>query len=461
MSNQPNLVFVFPDEMRQQAIGFMGQDPVVTPNLNHFASESLVLTHAGSSLPVCSPYRAMLFTGMYPHSNGVVTNCNSSTVEYSNYLRETDICFSDVLHNAGYCQGYIGKLHLDPPSPENYKYTEGQRDDGLVWDAYTPPGPRRHGFDFWYSYGCCDQHLTPHYWTGDSKVDERINVHEWSVKHETDRALDYLRNRDGAYRDSNKPFSLFISYNPPHMPFDQVPTEYLETYTGLTSEDLLSRPNVRMDVLGAAAREHVKNYFAAVTGIDDQFGRILKCLKEEGLEKNTIVIFTSDHGEMMGSHGLMYKNLWYDESYLVPFLMRWPDKIQPGQDDLFLSPPDIMPTLLNLMGMGSSVPTSVEGTDLSAPLLDKDVERPDSAFYLFITPDWPEGGRRGVRTHRHTFVVIREKDSQEKLILYDNERDPYQLENIAQSEAATVRELRNKLHHWLVKTRDPWISLQE
>ena len=461
MSNQPNLVFVFPDEMRQQALGFMGQDPVVTPNLDRFASESLVVTHAVSSAPVCSPYRAMLFTGRYPHSNGVVANCNSSTVEYGNYLRETDICFSDVLHNAGYYQGYLGKLHLDPPSPENYKYTEVRREDGLVWDAYTPPGPRRHGFDFWYSYGCCDRHLTPHYWTGDCGVDECIDVNEWSVKHETDIALDFLRNRDGGYRDPDQPFSLFISYNPPHMPFDQVPPEYLESYTGLTHEDLLNRPNLRTDGLGEVAVRHVKNYFAAITGVDEQFGRILTCLKEEGLAENTIVIFTSDHGEMMSSHGLMGKTVWYDESFLVPFIIRWPGKIQPGQDDLFLSAPDIMPSLLTMMGLTDKIPADVEGSNLSTALLGDGGERPASAFYINVTPGWPEGGRRGVRTHRHTFVVIRENDQPEQLLLYDNEQDPYQLTNIGGEDPALVQQLTLELNQWLEKTNDPWTTMEK
>ena len=459
MSRQPSLLFVFPDEMRQQAIGFMGQDPVITPHLDGFAAESLVLTRAVSPAPVCSPYRAMLFTGMYPHSNGVLTNCNSATVEYGNYLRESDVCLSDVLREAGYSQGYIGKWHLDPPSPENYAYTEGRREDGLVWDTYTPPGPRRHGFDFWYSYGCCDWHLNPHYWTGEAGADERIDVDEWSVKHETDVALDFLRNQDGAYRDPEKPFSLLISYNPPHMPFDQVPQEYLEPYAGLTHKDLLNRPNLRLEGLGVVAREHVKNYFAAITGIDEQFGRVLACLEREGLAENTIVIFTSDHGEMMGSQGLMYKNVWYDESYLVPFIIRWPGNIQPGQDDLFLSAPDIMPTLLNMMGLGKEVPAVVEGSDLSAALLGQDGERPDSALYLNVHPDWPQGGRRGLRTHRYTFVVIREKGQAERFVLYDNEKDPYQLGNIAADNPELIRALTAELNQWLEKTNDPWPNM--
>ena len=116
-NKRPNILFVFPDQYRLQALGFRGEDPVHTPNLDAFAAESRVLTHAVSTRPVCSPYRAMLLTGQYPHKNGVVVNCNSNTSALGNYLKESTVCLSDVLAEAGYSQGYIGKWHLDPRTP--------------------------------------------------------------------------------------------------------------------------------------------------------------------------------------------------------------------------------------------------------------------------------------------------------------------------------------------------------
>ena len=455
MPDHPNLVFVFPDEYRKQAMGFMNEDPVLTPNIDQFASESLVLTDAVSNRPVCSPYRAMLFTGQYPHANGVLGNVNSTTVQYENYLQETAECFSDVLHQAGYNQAYLGKLHLDPPN-EQYEYTEGPRGNGVIWDSYTPPGPRRHGYDFWYSYGCCDWHFNPHYWTGNDPIDKRIDPREWSTKHETDIAINYIRNEDGKYRDPEKPFSLVISHNPPHMPFKQVPEEYVAQYGDATHEDLLTRPNVPADTRGDSARENAKHYFAMVTGVDENFGRILDCLKTEGLEENTIVIFTSDHGEMMGSHGLMGKTVHYEESFAVPFIIRWPGKITPGTDDLLIGTPDLMPTLLNLMGVGQ-VPDSVQGTDYSDILLGSEGTRPATALYLNVNPDNPAGGSRGVRTHRHTYVVTRTPQGEER-ILHDNVADPYQLQNIAGDHPALITELAEEMNNWLEKNDDPWLT---
>jgi arylsulfatase A-like enzyme len=456
--NHPNLVFVFPDQFRQQAIGFMGADPVITPNLDRFAGQSVVLTNAVSNRPVCSPYRAMLFTGMYPHSNGVLTNCYSGTKRYDCQLRETDRCFSDVLHDLGYSQGYIGKFHLDLPDEAHAEYTEGRRGDGHIWDAYTPPGPRRHGFDFWHSYGCCDRHLNPHYWTTDAAIDERIEPEEWSVKHETDVAVRYIRNSGGECREPGAPFSLVVSFNPPHPPFDQVPRKYVEMYGEKTNEELLNRPNVSFERKARRALMHAKNYFAAVTGVDEQFGRILKALEDEGLADDTVVVFSADHGEMLGSHGRMGKVAWYDESLLMPFIVRWPGRIAPRSDDLLLGVPDVMPTLLGLAGFADHIPGDVEGTDYSRALLGEDMARPTSALYLNTTPRNAAAGARGLRTHRYTFVIERTKDGGERVHLYDNEADPYQMTDIAGREPEVEKRLAKELDEWLRRTNDPWLG---
>ncbi len=459
MPARPNLVFIFPDEFRQQAVGIMRQDPVVTPNLDRLGSRGLVLTHAVSNFPVCTPYRAMLLTGQYPFASGVYGNCYTDTIPLGIELREDARCLSDVLHTAGYYLGYIGKWHLDLPKVEHAAYTEGWRGEpgngGTIWDAYTPPGPRRHGFDFWHSYGCCDRHLQPHYWEGDAPVEGRLDVNEWSVRHETDVAVDYLQNRGGRYRSGDKPFALFVAYNPPHMPFGQVPPEYLTHYADTPVEQLLNRPNVSANGDGRWAFEHVRNYFAAVTGIDEQIGRILDTLETEGLSQNTIVVFTSDHGEMMGSHGLMNKLVWYDESLLVPFLIRWPGRIRPGRDDLLLSVPDIMPSLLGLMGLGGNIPQEVQGKDYSAILRGQPMERPASALYMWIKPEDLSSGARGLRTHDYTYVVKRE-DGRESRMLYDNRNDCYQMENVAGRKPDVVRRLQDELTAWLERTRDCW-----
>lgn len=448
----PNLLFVFPDEFRRQAVGCMGCDPVITPNLDAFAREGLLLTNAVSNRPVCSPYRASLLTGRYPFSTGVTTNCWNGTVPYDVYLRESERCISDVLHDAGYSCGYIGKWHLEAPQ-EPYLFPRGQ---GGAWDEYTPPGPRRHGFDFWHSYGCHDNHLEPHYWSGNAAREDYATVREWSPRHEAETAIGFLRNRGGQQRREGQPFALFVSMNPPHMPFDKVPPEYVERYGAKTPTDLLTRPNVNLDTEEAQmARRWAKHYFAAVTGVDEQFGRILQCLKEEGLEDNTLVVFTSDHGEMMGSQGCMYKTLWYEESLGVPFLLRWPGHLRPGREETLFSVPDIMPTLLGLMGLDARTPQQVEGLNQAGLFLGKTTRRPASALYLNHDPAMPELGARGVRTPRYTYVINRQRKGEERF-LFDNQADPYQMRNRIGADTALEKELLGELNGWLDRTGDPW-----
>lgn len=446
----PNLVFMFPDQFRRQAIGCMNEDPVITPFLDRFAWQSMVLTDAVSSYPVCSPFRAQLFTGKYPISNGVTTNCNSGN---DVMLKQNARCLSDILYDSGYNLGYLGKWHLDKPHEPYVGRRRGRKGMGLVWDEFVP-AHRRHGFTFWYAYNCRDQHLNPRYWTTDAKRNEPIYFNEWSTKHEADVAIEFIRNPQGKYREPDKPFALFVAPNPPHTPFDQVPQKYVDMYGGKDYRDLLNRPNVDLNNPHPQAKAHVKNYFAAVTGTDEQFGRILESLKEQGLEDNTIVVFTSDHGEMMGSHNRMHKGVPYEESIGIPFIIRWPGKIPARRDDLLLTPADIMPSLLGLIGLADCIPRDVEGSDYSSIMRGKPGSRPTSALYLVCAG--PRGGTRGVRTGRYTFTIRPDGDGKKEILLFDNQKDPYQLNNIAESNPKAVRKLTEELNRWLKKTNDPW-----
>ena len=210
-------------------------------------------------------------------------------------------CWSDVLKANGYSLGYIGKWHLDSPH-KPYVDTSNNTEE-FAWNEWTPP-ERRHGFDFWYAYGTYDNHDHPEYWTTEAPRSQRTRVDQWGPEHEADMAIRFIRNEGEEYRDPEKPWALVVSMNPPHMPYQRVPERYLEMYGEATSEDLINRPNVRLEeeTRGVQlARRHMKNYLAQVTGVDDQFGRILAALKEAGLEEDTIVVFTSDHGNCLGS----------------------------------------------------------------------------------------------------------------------------------------------------------------
>lgn len=454
-SQPPNLVIVFPDQMRAQALGFMQQDPVLTPHLDRFAHESIVLTQAVSNYPVCSPFRAMLMTGKYPHTNGVLANCNTNGTQHGYELNKDEVCWSDILHEKGYDLGYIGKWHLDGPR-KPYVECYNNKDD-FAWNEWCPP-ERRHGFNFWYAYGTYDQHMRPMYWEKDAGRGDAIWVDQWGPEHEADRAVRYIRNEGGEVRDPDKPFALVVAMNPPHMPYDQLPERYVTMYADKTLDELCNRPNIPAAGTrwGDYYRRHIRNYLAMTTGVDEQFGRILEVLRETGLENNTVVLFTSDHGNCLGIHNAVSKNNRYEESMRVPFLLRWTGKIEPRLDNMLISSPDIFPTLLALLGLKESIPSDVQGSDWSDQVLNNKGERPSSQLYIWIPYGKPAWGRRGIRTHRYTFVLSRMPDEPDAVFLHDNLEDPFQLENIAAQEQELARKLwREELIPWLEKTKDP------
>lgn len=448
--NKPNIVYIFCDQFRRQAIGYMNEDPVVTPNLDRFARDGVVFNQAVSNYPVCSPYRGILFTGIYPHKNNIFTNCTSKSALEGCYLHDDQVCISDILAKNGYELGYIGKWHLDAPKAEQNDYTEGVRGEGLIWDAYTPPGKGRHGFNFWYSYGCYDWHMKPHYWINDAKINERIDVKEWSVTHETKVAIDYIKNQ-------YKPFALFVSFNPPHTDFDMFPQEYLEYYKGKEAQDLLVRPNVKEQ---PDAIEHVKNYFSAITGIDENFGKIMQAIKDKGIEDNTIVIFTSDHGEMMGSQGLMHKNIWYEEATGVPFIVRYPNQFKHQDVSAQLSTIDIFPTLLGTVGLESQIPQECVGHNFAPNMRESNYSDSPEASIYFVEDRESNGYGRGIRDLRYTFILSAANEKQE-CILYDRQVDPYQMKNIAKENKELVKYYLEQLKIMLAKIDDHFIINEE
>ena len=473
---QPNVIYVFPDQYRNVAMEFWGQegfkehvsfrqDPVKTPNLNKFAKESLVLSSAMSNCPLSSPHRGSLMTGMYPNESGVPINCNSDRPISS--LRTDLDCIGDVFSRNGYECAYFGKLHTDFPTPNDPEhpgqYVEAKNP---VWDAYTPK-ERRHGFNYWYSYGTFDEHKNPHYWDTEGK---RHEPKEWSPLHEAKQVVSYLRN-EKQQRDPKKPFFIMVGMNPPHSPYrslDDCMEQDFNLYKDQPIDSLLVRPNA--DTKRKKA-ESARFYFASVTGVDRAFGQILDCVKELGLDKNTIVVFTSDHGETMCSQGIDDpKNSPYTESMNVPFIVRYPQNIRPRVDDLMLSTPDIMPTMLGLCNMGNDVPKGIHGHDYSSIIYEEETQRvrPTAALYIKnLDGDKDENGKtinyfpgaRGIKTHKYTLALYidRKTKALTKSVFFDDEKDPYQMNNLPlEGNEEILKELYAEMARQLKAINDPW-----
>lgn len=453
---QPNLLIVFPDQMRGQAMGFMGQEPIKTPNIDRFAKESLVLTDAVSNFPICSPARASLMSGKYPFGHSVIQNNNSYSSHYGYELAASEKCWSDILKERGYSLGYIGKWHLDNPYAPYIKSSNNEGDK--KWNEWTPP-EKRHGFDYWYAYGTYDDHLKPMYWTTDAGRHDFHYVNEWGPKVEADKAIAYLKNEKGERMD-NEPFALVVSNNPPHGPYSKVPEKYKKMYQDIPMDRLTQRPNIPQKGTkhGDYYRQHIKDYYAMISGVDDQFGRILQALEDTSLAKNTIVLFLSDHGNCLGIHNVISKDYHYEESFNIPFIMRWPEKIKPKKDNLLISMPDIYPTLMEIMGFKNDIPKDIEGVSYAANFLYGKGKRPESQLYMYTPYGGLDMGRRGIRTNQYTMMMSRWKGKPDELELFDNMNDPYQLNNIGLSDTVTVNLLTQKLKSLLEKYNDPWMK---
>lgn len=457
-----NLLYIFADQWRAHAVGAAGEDPVLTPNMDAFAAESMCCINAVSTYPLCSPHRAALLTGKYPQSCGMWTNCKIGLDEVV-MLRPQEVTISDVLHKAGYENAYIGKWHLDG-SEENFHAHPAS--GAQYWDAYTPPGERRHHIDYWLSYGAMDNHLKPHYWRD---TDEMIISEKWSPEFETDAAIDYLE-----HRDKDRPFSLFISWNPPHPPYDLVPEKYMDLYEG---KEIPFRENVpkafREDPEYQKKRQE---YFAAVSGLDENFGRLLGYLKENGLMEDTIIVLSADHGDCMGSHGRYGKNIWYEESIRIPLYFHGPG-IPAGESGVLFASQDHMPTLLQLLGV--KLPDTIEGKALGNYITKTAAEEaePEHA-YLCMFPGMPElvnpyrergmnpksFGWRGIRTKTHTYIVDLgcEPGAEPKRLLYDNVSDPYQMnpKELAYLDPE-AQEYESILKEYLKRLNDPFLLVQQ
>jgi arylsulfatase A-like enzyme len=209
-----------------------------------------------------------------------------------------------------------------------------------------------------------------------------------------------------------------------------------------------------------------------ITGVDEQFGRIVEALDDTGLAEKTIVVFTADHGNCLGINDCVTKNVYFEESMRVPLLIRWPGKIEPRSDDLLISVADLYPTFLDLMGFQSEIPSDVQGISHAELIFTGRGPRPSSQVYMYVPYGQPAYGRRGVRTHRYTLVVTRTPEANtqsdqlsgwpqgfDQIILHDNQQDPYQLNNIADQKPDVVRRLiRTELNPWLKKIGDSWLG---
>jgi choline-sulfatase len=458
---QPNILFLFSDQHRADALGCAGNAIVQTPNLDRLAAEGVRFARATCTSPLCMPSRASITTGLYPHNHGVLDNATGNLLPIlPTFLR--------ALQQAGYHTSGIGKFHyllhhnisdveelherMLPFGFDELLETEGKE----VSEIHKGPWTRylaQHGLEDTHR----DDYLLrrtahPAWYAGPSPLGESHHEDAF-ISRET---VKWIENYSG-----EQPFFLWTGWVGPHVPWDP-PGRFASMYDAARfsappDDDLSDMPaTVRRKVeqfklAGATPGDLTRMsaaYYGLISHIDWHIGTILDALEQRNLLDNTIIIYSTDHGEMLGEHGLIQKSVFYEGAVRVPLIIRYPRRFHPGTSDALVELHDLTPTILELAGIEPL--RTCEGRSL-LPLLDA----------LSVVPTgWRDcvfselKGEHMIRTDRFKYTYRAGEARQE---LFDLVNDPDELRNLAgdPSLARVERELRDRLLAWLVRTNRP------
>ena len=456
----PNILFVMADDMGYWSMGCAGNKEVQTPNLDRLAEEGMYFPEYFCTSPVCSPARASVLCGKMPSGHGVL-----------DWISKGHINYEDVASD-------LRKAHQDPRAPWEYawskqqlegdeaiRYMEGLRTytDILAEHGYIcglagkwhlgDAGCPQHGFSYWEPLAMGGDNYFYPVVLRDGKFD--MLRHTYITNYITDKALNFLRNRD-----TEKPFYLSVHYTAPHSPWErnQHPEEFYDLYQDCPFAET---PNVPPHKWGHAysqeeRRKRLQGYYAAVTAMDSDIGKLVGYLKKEGLWDDTIVIFTADNGMSMGHHGIFGKGNgtfplnMYDTAVRVPMIVTYPRGIRGGcvAKGLY-SHYDLMPTIAGLMGEapeegcpGRSFQEIFQG------------EVPDGRDAVVVYDEY--GPARMIRTEEYKYIHRYPYGENE---FYDLKADPGEESNLALSKdpavLKTIAALRSRMEQWFVQYSDP------
>ena len=449
MSDRPNILWLCTDQQRFDTIQSLGNPLVRSPNVDRLVEEGVTFTQAYCQSPVCAPSRASFLTGRYPRTTGCRQN--------GQMIPENEVLISRMLADVGYRCGLAGKLHLASCSDGK---VEARIDDGyhdFYWSHHPQPDWEENAYTQWLkSKGKTWEELYTGRATGYVKEGIPAEYHQTMWCAET--TIDFIKANQG------QPW--FFSFNcfDPHHPFDP-PAEYLQKYdptdmplpkTGPNAPDSKSSFQ-ELDSMWAHnspgefhtgamtdndRREVTAAYYAMCELIDHQVGRIMAALEDTGQRENTIVVFMSDHGEMLGDHGIYFKGPhFYDEAVRVPLVISWPKRFQSGlQIDGLMELVDLVPTFLEACDV--AVPNRVQGRSLIPHLTGAaDPSKHRDFVYCEYLNSWTHSDAYGtmLRTETEKIVVYHGTDQGE---LYDLESDPDAFENLWHSSDHQPMKLR-------------------
>jgi arylsulfatase A-like enzyme len=488
-TKKPNVLFVLCDQLNLRLLSCYG-GPIRTPNLDRLCQNGVRFDNAVCTYPVCSPNRATLITGLYPHTHGIVYNVSNADYperagpDTEQGINLVDNTLGKLFHNAGYETHHYGKWHLDgqvlpyypDPYDDQHQYlTEMEavfrqvrrqpRDEWMQWYGWSLPvtvSPvLKRAADAIRQQG----HIHPEFLSKSGRLDLPLTeVFDVRVADKTIQRLEEM---------GEVPFCLTASFNEPHDP-NVVPAPYYDMVS--PSEVEIPRNfEVRESrfekdwsrslvvVIGEdGLREMLRIYYASVMLMDSQVGRLLDALERTGNAANTLVVFTTDHGDMAGGHGMFWKNTecFYEDVVRVPLIISHPAILRPGIVKRPVSSADVLPTILGLSGM--PVPIGVEGDDLT-PVL-RGAQRSDGEAYSFcerITSNaanirqFVPGMRGSFMARSLDWKYIQYWDGDE--YLYDLSADAGETRNLAHTAEhdAKKRQLQSTLAAWKARTHCP------
>lgn len=460
----PNILWICPDSVRFDTVEGLNNSYVRTPNLQKLMQEGVTVTHAFVQCPICSPSRACFLTGRYPHTTGLRAN--------GQRIRPSERLVTKILAEAGYECDLAGKLHLSP--------CQGGRDEDRIDDGYdlfwwshdiSDVWPGKNMWRVWLeSKGVNWPSPPPHTPVWGVPIDPRYSQTAWCA----DKTIEFMREERGY-----QPWLISVNPFQPHAPF--LPTEeYFKRYDPAKMPPPRYHPGElktksvyeRVDHEGAyggtslsfAKTDDITHhkitaaYYAMIEETDHAIGRMLDALKETGQDQNTIVIYHSDHGEMLGDHGIYFKGpYFYEQLVRVPLIIRWPGRYKADlKTDALVQMTDLAPTLLDAAGV--PVPQGMQGRSLTRLLKGETTLHRDSVYSEFYNSNFvysPPPWATMVRTRRYKLSVYHSLDGWGEL--YDLEKDPWEFENLWDDPGA--RGIREEMQALLIsrmsETVDP------
>jgi len=497
-TKKKNLLFIITDQHQSKALSIAGHSVVKTPNLDRMAKQGVYFKNAYTPMAVCTPARSSILTGYSVENTGM--NHNNKAYFYEEEGLMTMPTFDEILTDAGYHAEYYGKWHTQTSHAKIYKNPKLTAKDGrsvfqhkgqsFVYldylDEHEPIRPLKKGELY-------DNTMTKRPYRSDP-LDKYHNdkrgetLGEGKLRVQPDSHGELMVDDSASFtafqareaieaieRNKDKQFSITVSFHLPHSPilptksyYNMYPADEMEAPASI-ADDMSNSPyiakNNRLNLTQYTDPEQLKymtsNYYGLITEVDDWVGKILDTLDKNGLTDNTLVIFTSDHGEMLGAHGMREKNVFYEESAHIPLLMRFPDGMKPEtQVDGYVSLVDLFATILDYMDVkehpsdGESLRGLIEGTN------------PEQGKYVVTEWDWAGDTEPNYMIVKDGWKLMIPYSKESKVInaMYNLNEDPHEMNNLIGKNSekhkykAQAEDLRSSLLEWLKKNNSKHIK---